>query len=70
MYRFYWYPKCSTCKKAKAWLDAHHIDYQVVDMIADTPSAETIEEWLTHNEIPMRHKRDEVSGVRAERSNR
>lgn len=54
MYRFYWYPKCSTCKKAKSWLDAHHIDYQVVDMIADTPSAETIEEWLTHNEIPMR----------------
>ncbi len=54
MYRFYWYPKCSTCKKAKAWLDAHHVDYQVIDMIASPPSEEMITDWLEHNEIPLR----------------
>ncbi len=54
MYRFYWYPKCSTCKKAKAWLDAHHVDYQLIDMVTNTPSAETIKAWLTHTEVPIR----------------
>ena len=54
MYRFYWYPKCSTCKKAKAWLDAHHVDYQVIDMIASPPSEEMITDWLEHNESPLR----------------
>ena len=54
MYRFYWYPKCSTCKKAKAWLDAHHVDYQVIDMIASQPSEEMITDLLEHNEIPLR----------------
>lgn len=54
MYRFYWYPKCYTCKKAKSWLDAHHVDYQVIDMIASPPSEEMITDWLEHNEISLR----------------
>ncbi|MGX7172966.1 arsenate reductase family protein [Enterococcus ratti] len=54
MYHFYWYPKCSTCKKAKAWLEEHHIDYQAIDMITYPPSAETLEKWLTYNTFPMR----------------
>ncbi|EOH89052.1 arsenate reductase family protein [Enterococcus villorum] len=54
MYDFYWYPKCSTCKKAKAWLEAHDIDFQTIDMIKNPPTAETIEEWLKHNEVPIR----------------
>ena len=51
MYTFYWYPKCSTCKKAKAWLDTHQIAYQTVDMVQETP---TIETWLTNTDLPMR----------------
>ncbi len=27
MYTFYWYPKCSTCQKAKKYLIAHEIDF-------------------------------------------
>ncbi|EGP5736393.1 arsenate reductase family protein, partial [Enterococcus faecium] len=41
MYTFYWYPKCSTCKKAKAWLDQHGVSYQTVDMIKEVPKAST-----------------------------
>ena len=26
--KFYWYPKCSTCQKAKRWLDEHNIEYE------------------------------------------
>ena len=29
---FLWYPKCSTCQKAKKWLDAHGIQAQVRDI--------------------------------------
>ena len=54
MYTFYWYPKCSTCKKAKAWLDTHQIAYQTVDMVQETPTAQTIETWLTNTDLPMR----------------
>ncbi|MBF8807491.1 MAG: arsenate reductase family protein [Enterococcus lacertideformus] len=54
MYHFYWYPKCSTCKKTKAWLEAHHIAYQAIDMITSPPTAETIEEWLHESEVPIR----------------
>ena len=29
---FLWYPKCSTCQKAKKWLDAHGISYEARDI--------------------------------------
>ncbi|GAB2024419.1 arsenate reductase family protein [Lactovum odontotermitis] len=46
-YDFYWYPKCSTCRKAKAQLDAQHVTYQVIDMIKNPPSAELLVKWLS-----------------------
>ncbi len=74
MYTFYWYPKCSTCKKAKAWLDQHGVSYQTVDMIKEVPKASTIETWLetsqSTNPSPVQHKRDEISGTWTERSSR
>lgn len=54
MVKFYWYPKCSTCRKAKAWLDQAGIDYETVDLIQATPSADTFEKWLTASELPVR----------------
>lgn len=54
MYTFYWYPKCSTCKKAKAWLDKHEVAYQTIDMIQEVPAAETIEAWLSNSQVPIR----------------
>ncbi|MDT2758414.1 arsenate reductase family protein [Enterococcus xiangfangensis] len=54
MVKFYWYPKCSTCRKAKAWLDQAGVDYETVDLIQATPSADTFEQWLTASELPLR----------------
>jgi arsenate reductase len=54
MITFYWYPKCSTCKKAKAWLEANDIAYEAVDMIKDVPSAEQLLQWITTSELPAR----------------
>ncbi|MDR2975761.1 MAG: arsenate reductase family protein [Streptococcaceae bacterium] len=54
MYDFYWYPKCSTCRKAKAQLDSQHVSYQAVDMIKTPPSAELLTKWLSAGNFEMR----------------
>lgn len=54
MLKFYWYPKCSTCKKAKAWLDEKSIDYQLIDMIQTPPSQTLLETWMKASPLPIR----------------
>lgn len=39
---FLWYPKCSTCIKAKKWLDEHDIKYTLRDIVKDNPSKEEL----------------------------
>ncbi len=43
MLKFYWYPKCSTCRKAKAWLEQADVQFETIDLVQDTPSADTFE---------------------------
>ena len=40
---FYWYPKCGTCRKAKKWLEDHHIDFQEINIVENPPSKEQLE---------------------------
>lgn len=54
MATFYWYPKCSTCKKAKVWLDANNIKYTLIDMIETPPAKELFVKWMTTNDYPIR----------------
>ena len=35
----YSYPKCSTCRKALKWLDQKGFEYQLIDIVKETPSA-------------------------------
>ncbi|MBE6471454.1 MAG: arsenate reductase family protein [Coriobacteriaceae bacterium] len=39
------YPKCSTCKKAKKWLDEHGVSYDDRHIVDDNPSADELREW-------------------------
>ncbi|MBQ9058247.1 MAG: arsenate reductase family protein [Atopobiaceae bacterium] len=39
------YPKCSTCKKAKKWLDEHGLSYIDRHIVEDNPSAAELLEW-------------------------
>ena len=48
------YPKCSTCQKAKAWLDAHGVSVTVRDIKTDRPSAEELRTWQTRSGLPLR----------------
>ena len=34
----YSYPKCSTCRKASKWLDQKGFEYQLIDIVKETPS--------------------------------
>ena len=49
-----WYPKCSTCRKAQDWLDAHGIAYTLRDIKTDRPSAEELRTWQVRSGLPLR----------------
>ena len=51
---FVWYPKCSTCQKAKAWLDSHGLTYEARDIKSDHPSKEELRQWHTTSGLPLK----------------
>lgn len=52
-YLFLEYPKCSTCQKAKRWLDAQGIDYQARHIVARNPTAGELREWIAKSGLPL-----------------
>lgn len=48
------YPKCSTCKRAKKWLDEHHIEYTDRDIKLDNPSFEELKDWYGKSGLPLK----------------
>lgn len=48
------YPKCSTCKRAKAWLDAHGVAYTDRHIVEDNPKAEELAAWQERSGLPVR----------------
>ena len=48
------YPKCSTCKKAKKWLDDHGVNYEDRHIVEDNPTAEELKAWHKRSELPLR----------------
>ena len=41
------YPKCSTCKKAKKFLDENNISYKDRHIVLNNPTKEELKEWIT-----------------------
>lgn len=54
MYLFLWYPKCSTCQKAKKWLDENKISYTPRDIKADKPTLQELREWHAGSGLPLK----------------
>lgn len=48
------YPPCSTCKKAKKWLDDHNIPYTTRHIKEDNPSYEELKHWLEVSGLPIK----------------
>ena len=53
MITFYWYPKCSTCRNAKRWLEEHEIPFEAIDMVATPPQPEQLLAWIQSSEAPL-----------------
>lgn len=51
---FIQYPKCSTCQKAKKWLDAHNISYTDRNIAEDNPSYEELKQWYKNSDLPLK----------------
>lgn len=51
---FLCYPKCSTCKKAQAWLDEHGISYDLRDIKEQNPALEELKEWHGRSGLPLK----------------
>ncbi len=51
---FLQYPKCSTCQKAKKWLDEHHIEYTDRHIVEQNPSYEELKEWYKKSGLPLK----------------
>lgn len=49
-YLFLEYPKCSTCQKAKKWLQEHAIDFADRHMVEQNPKIEELQEWITRSQ--------------------
>ena len=48
------YPPCSTCKKAKKWLDNHNIPYTARHIKEENPSYEELKAWLDASNLPVK----------------
>lgn len=49
-----WYPKCSTCQKAKKWLDEKGVEYEARDIKEENPSVEELKEWHKKSGLPLK----------------
>ena len=51
---FVCYPKCTTCQKARTWLDAQGVSYEVRDIKLQNPSAEELRQWWQRSGLPLK----------------
>ncbi len=59
---FIQYPRCTTCKKAKAWLDEHNIVYTDRNIKEENPTYDELKEWYQKSGLPLK-KFFNTSGV-------
>ena len=53
MLKFICYPKCTTCQKAKKWLDDNKIEYEFRDIKLDNPSIDELKVWHSKCDLPV-----------------
>ena len=52
--KFICYPKCTTCQKAKRWLDDHQIEYEQRDIKLDRPTLDELKVWYKASGLPLK----------------
>lgn len=54
MITFICYPKCTTCQKAKKWLDENNIEYTLRDIKEEKPTLEELTKWYEKSGLPLK----------------
>jgi arsenate reductase len=54
MLKFICYPKCTTCQKAKKWLDDNNIQYELRDIKLENPTYVELSEWYAKSSLPIK----------------
>ena len=54
MLKFICYPKCTTCQKARKWLDENNIEYEFRDIKTENPSLEELTAWYKLSGLALR----------------
>ena len=59
------YPKCTTCQKAKKWLDENGIDYELRDIKLEKPTKKELTEYVKKLEKEMKQAAADLQFERA-----
>lgn len=51
---FLCYPKCSTCQKAKAWLEAQGLEFEFRNIKEENPTVEELAAWQRKSGLPLK----------------
>ena len=54
MYLFIHYPKCSTCQKAKKWLEEQGAEFEARHIVEQNPTAEELTRWIADSGQPVK----------------
>ena len=54
MLKFICYPKCTTCQKARKWLEENNIEYEFRDIKTENPKLEELRAWHEMSGQPLR----------------
>ena len=54
MLKYICYPKCTTCQRAKKWLDDNKIQYDLRDIKLENPTFEELTEWYNKSGLPIK----------------
>lgn len=49
-----WYPKCSTCQKAKKWLEENQVTFEERHIVEETPSKEELKKWIKQSGLDIK----------------
>ena len=51
---FIWYTKCSTCQKAKKWLEENNISFEERHIVEQTPSENELRKWINKSNLDIK----------------
>ena len=54
MIKFICYPKCTTCQRAKGWLEENRIEYEMRDIKLENPTKEELSSWYKASGLPLK----------------